>query len=117
MQQFAAQEIGERIQLARKERGLTQDELAAMSSFSKRSLQDYETGVTIPYRHLRELSQLLGRREEWFLYGDDAASPDARLDRLERLVSEIQETLKRILTLLGGHEDQPRAGQASPRER
>src|SRR3954471_19120300 len=70
MAQFEAAEIGARIRQARNERGLSQDELAAMASFSKRSLQDYEAGVTIPYRHLREFGRLLNKPEEWFLYGE-----------------------------------------------
>lgn len=91
MEQFAAREIGERIAQARKERGLTQEELAEMAPFSKRSLQDYETGATIPYRHLRDLSRLLRRPEEWFLYGEDAANAttEERLDRIEGRLEEI----------------------------
>jgi transcriptional regulator with XRE-family HTH domain len=93
VQQFAAEEIGARIQQARKERGLTQEELAEMASFSKRSLQDYETGVTIPYRHMAEISRLLGRSVEWFLYGDEAAETQAdlmaKVDRLEGLLEEL----------------------------
>lgn len=91
MQQFAAQEIGERIRLARKERGLTQEELASMASFSTRSLQDYEKGVTTPYRHLRELSRLLGRKEAWFLYGEEDEFEDPRVLRLlESLEAEVK---------------------------
>lgn len=92
MEQFAAKEIGDRIRLARRERGLTQEELAGMSSFSKRSLQDYEAGITTPYRHLREISRLLRRPEEWFLYGEEAGSVanDERLARIERDLAEIR---------------------------
>jgi transcriptional regulator with XRE-family HTH domain len=85
MQQFAAEEIGARIAEARKLRGLTQEELAEMASFSKRSLQDYETGVTIPYRHVRELSRLLRKPEEWFLYGDQENDEAPLAELLENL--------------------------------
>lgn len=64
MAQFEAREIGQRIAEARTIAGLTQEELAEMASFSKRSLQDYEAGVTIPYRHMREISRLLRRDVE-----------------------------------------------------
>ena len=93
MQRFEAQEIGERIKLARLERGLTQEELAEMSSFSKRSLQDYEGGLTIPYRHFRELSRLLNRPEEWFLYGGEAL---AAFDE-ERLRGIVREEIEAAL--------------------
>lgn len=97
MEQFAAREIGERIAQARKERGLTQEELAEMAPFSKRSLQDYEGGMTIPYRHLRDLSRLLKRPEEWFLYGEDAASAttEERLGHIEQRLAEILDRLDR----------------------
>lgn len=70
--QFEAREIGARIRQARDEQGMTQEELAALASFSKRSLQTYEAGQTIPYKHLREIGRLLGKPSEWFLYGDEA---------------------------------------------
>lgn len=70
MTQFEAKAIGGRIAMARDEAGLTQEELAEMASFSKRSLQDYEAGTTIPYRHMREISALLNREVPWFLHGE-----------------------------------------------
>ena len=57
---FTAREVGARIAAMRRERGFTQEELAALAPFSKRSLQDYEAGISLPYRHLRDLSSLLG---------------------------------------------------------
>lgn len=102
MQQFAAKEIGDRIRLARKERGLTQEDLAAMASFSKRSLQDYENGVTIPYRHFRQLGRLLNRKEEWFLYGvDQADGEDVVLERLDSLQAQVSELLRLVHGELG----------------
>lgn len=114
LQQFEAKEIGERIAQARLERGLTQEELAEMASFSKRSLQDYETGVTIPYRHLRELGRLLGKATEWFLYGK--GEEDLSDDRVERLIGSVAgiqaaiEALQReVAALRESPEDQLRA--------
>ena len=97
MAQFEAREIGARIQQARKERGLSQEELAEMASFSKRSLQDYETGETIPYRHFRELGRLLDKQPEWFLYGDRD-----RDDGADRDDAELRELVRdEVATLLG----------------
>jgi len=86
MEQFQAAEIGARIKQARLERGLTQDELASMTSFSKRSLQDYELGETIPYRHFAELGRLLRRPAEWFLHGDEAVNVEE--ERLREIIRE-----------------------------
>lgn len=103
MEQFAAAEIGERIAQARKVRGLTQEDLAAMASFSKRSLQDYESGKTIPYRHMRELGRLLGRAPEFFLYGEDPSGATQSVEAdpavLERLIR-----IERVLEVLAGED-------------
>lgn len=98
MQAFAAKEIGARIEQARKERGLTQEDLADMAAgFSKRSLQDYEAGVTIPYKHLRELSRLLRKPEEWFLYGNEEDGDAPTDDRLREIVREELQDVRQIL--------------------
>lgn len=122
MAQFEAKEIGQRIAEARTLAGLTQEDLAEMASFSKRSLQDYETGVTIPYRHMREISRLLGREVEWFLNGDPPADPHDHpgepgvmdvLERLEARLSTVEELLTELLRSRSGRS----AGSAGPKKR
>jgi transcriptional regulator with XRE-family HTH domain len=99
MQQFEAAEIGARIKQAQRERGLLQHELAAMASFSQRSLQDYQSGVTIPYKHLTELSRLLGKPVEWFLRGDEAVNVEE--ERLREIIrEEVAAALAPLLELL-----------------
>lgn len=113
MQQFAATEIGARIEQARKERGMTQEDLADLAAgFSKRSLQDYEAGVTIPYKHLHELSRLLKKPEEWFLYGDDEqeAADVPSDDRLREIVRDELKEVRDILERLEGRSGEERAG-------
>ena len=107
--QLEAKEIGARIALARKEAGLTQEQVSQMSTVSKRSLQNYEAGTTIPYRHMRELSAMFDRPVEWFLHGqlpeEDAvtlAEIVRRLESLEALVAKLPtaEHLRRGLETL-----------------
>src|SRR4029077_14407263 len=92
MSQFEAKEIGQRIAQARIVAGLTQEQVAELASFSKRSLQDYETGVTIPYRNMREISRLLGRPVEWLLHGDDDERQETAelISGLERRLAELE---------------------------
>lgn len=99
--QLEAEGIGQRIAYAREVAGLTQEQLADLAvGFSKRSLQDYEAGVTIPYKHLREIGRLLGRDPEWFLYGDkDELSAD-EISRLHEQVEGLRERLDEILRRL-----------------
>lgn len=101
MAEFAAKEIGARIAEARTLRGLTQENLAEMLSISTRSLQDYEAGVRIPYKHFRDLGRMLKKPEEWFLYGkaDEVEEPSeamaAQLDRIERALEALVTRLER----------------------
>lgn len=111
--QFEAKEIGERIAQARREAGLTQEQLAEIASFSKRSLQDYEAGTTIPYRHLRELSRLLKRDVDWFLHG---ASP-AGNDRIAELEGQLEAEVARLRQLGDGLEAELEHLQQTRRKR
>ena len=97
MSQLQAREIGARLKQKRMERGFTQEQLAAMASFSARSLQDYENGVTIPYKHFTELGRLLDTKPEWFLYGAEPSDQDDRISDLRGEVAEIREMLERVL--------------------
>lgn len=93
--QLEAKEIGERIAQARKEAGLTQEQLIQLATFSQRSLSDYERGAVIPYRQMREISKLLDRPVEWFLHGDDEDEPAVleRLDSIDGRLARIEAAL------------------------
>lgn len=106
MAQFEAKEIGARIAQARREAGLTQEQLAEMAPFSARSLQDYERGAVIPYRQMRDLARLLDRPVEWFLRGEKEDEPEllemlgavsAKLDALDRKLDGDRQALERRL--------------------
>ena len=101
MVQFNSHEIGARIKQARLEAGLTQNELAGMGTFSYRSLQGWETGERIPFKHFAELSQLLRKTSEWFLYGDEPDSTtegryEELLERLGQVEAQQQEILEAL---------------------
>jgi transcriptional regulator with XRE-family HTH domain len=102
--QLEAEAIGRRIAQARHESGLTQDDLAEMTSFSKRSLQDYEAGVTIPYRNFKEIAALLKRPVEWFLHGDREENRNGLLEEVAGSVTELTlsmaESLERLAETL-----------------
>jgi PAS domain S-box-containing protein len=59
--------VGRRIAQARKEAGLTQQELAEQVGVTRRSVQGYESGAVLPYRHLDRLAEVLDRSPEWLL--------------------------------------------------
>lgn len=89
MQEFAKREIGTRIALARKEHGaMTQEELADLLNVSKRSIQDYEAGLTIPWKHFKRLEDIFERPLSWFLHGTEDSGP-ATPDDVQSLRDEL----------------------------
>jgi transcriptional regulator with XRE-family HTH domain len=89
--------VGRRIARARYEAGwMTQKTLAELLCVCKRSVQAYEAGRTIPYRHLQRLGQIFERPSSWFLYGDgptdDGASVADRDDELVRFCARPKPT-------------------------
>ena len=115
MAQLEAKQIGARIKQARKEAGMTQEQVADVATFSVRSLQDYENGVTIPYKNIREISGLLDRPVQWFLRGreeeaEDVTEPagihlediEEKLDRLTAIVETMAERLEVVPGASGG---------------
>src|SRR4029077_19636448 len=95
-----------RIKQARLEAGMTQEQVGEVATFSKRSLQDYESGNTIPYKHLREIASLFKREVPWFLHGEseeqvsELASISVRLLSLEAQVREALRLTNETLQLL-----------------
>lgn len=102
MQQFANREIGERVARARRESGgMTQEQLAELLNVSKRSVQDYEAGVTVPWKHMQTLSQTFKRSIEWFLHGEESGDGEtesmvlAEVRRIHDRLDEIEKHLSR----------------------
>lgn len=90
MSQLAKKDIGGRIALARNEKGLTQEQLSDLSSFSVRALQTWEAGQVVPYRQMQEISRLLARPVDWFLHGEQPASEESSVElRLEELAEAV----------------------------
>lgn len=102
---FEPDAIGTRIAQARREAGLTQEELADLVGVSTRSLQSYEAGNVVPYKHIRKLAKVLKRQVEWFLHGDVEPDPEharlreeleAEVARFRKLGDQIEAELKRL---------------------
>lgn len=92
MREFAAREIGQRIAQARLEAGgMTQEDLAEALNVSKRSLQAYEAGTTIPWKHFKRLEQIFDRRLDWFIRGEEPARAQQGVDdALVELSEQVQ---------------------------
>lgn len=97
-----AKEIGSRIVQGRQEAGgMTQPELGELCGVTVRSIQAWESGEVIPFRHLRKLESALGKPAAWFLHGEEAvvgvdASTRMILDRLDSLELAIKALARTI---------------------
>ena len=83
--------IGRRIAQARKEAGgISQQELADVLGVTKRAVQAYEDGTTIPWRHFPRMQELLGKSLSWFLEGRETAPAPA----MAEVLCEIRDVLR-----------------------
>lgn len=97
MQQFAAREIGQRIAQARRESGgMTQPDLAEALNISTRSLQDYEAGVTIPWKHFQMLSSIFDRPLAWFIHGEEPETQATGIPSDPRELAALEDLATRI---------------------
>ena len=91
-----AVEVGRRIVQARKELGLTQEELAELAGVSQRSMQAYETGEVIPYRKMREIAGVVQRSTSWILHGEEGETPEDRIDALEEQIAGLTKAIRAL---------------------
>ena len=89
-------EIGRRIIEARRELGMSQQELADLVHVSVRSMQAYESGEVVPYRKLSDLASVLDKSAAWILHGNKASDPVGETMALR----EIADKLDRIAVAL-----------------
>jgi transcriptional regulator with XRE-family HTH domain len=115
------QGIGARIAAARREAGLTQRELADRLGVTTRSIQNYESGSIIPYKHLRRIEMQAHKSVGWILSGEgrdeDVTASLARLEQaLERhhaLLREHLATIQRQTELLRKQRERRARSRAS----
>jgi len=64
--------IGQRIRIARKNKGLTQEQLADNAKISKKSLENYEKDLTDPTgKIILDIAKLCDYNPNWLLTGQD----------------------------------------------
>jgi len=113
-----ARAIGERIAEARRQRGLTQEDLRRRTGNSKTAVSNWERGVSAPtIQNLRELCQALAVAPQELLLmngrsmaTESASHTDAK-DLLERLTAvrrQAERAFPDLLTALKAAEDEAR---------
>lgn len=109
--------IAKRIKQARKEAGLTQQQVADLLGVIQRTYQNYEsqTAPRIPWDRLNDIARVTSVKVEWLLHGDspdlmgtlNGNGPSAQLDRIE---AKLDDLLKRSDE--AGRDEADRAVQA-----
>ena len=96
------EEVGKRIEQARKENGMNQQEVADYLGMSVRSIHAYEAGEVIPYRNMKRIEQLFNRPVAWFLHGQEGieAPVDDRFDQIFDRLGKLERQNAEILKLL-----------------
>ena len=89
--------IGSRIRQARKERNLTQADLADLLGITTRSVQNYESGAIVPYRHLSAIETLTRKRPGWLLRADEDAGA------LGDTIADLRRTMEQHQAVLQDH--------------
>lgn len=68
------EEIGKKIKILRKTRGLTQEQLAEKLNVKRATISNYEIGRRMPHiKELEDISEALGVNLEYFGFGGSAA--------------------------------------------
>jgi len=92
------QTVGQRLVAARKEMGMKQIEVAELIHVSERTMHAYESDEVVPFRKLKELSELLRRPMSWILHGDKAEQTPGdigpQLNEILGVLREIRDNLK-----------------------
>jgi transcriptional regulator with XRE-family HTH domain len=79
---------------------MTQKTLAELLCVCKRSVQAYEAGRTIPYRHLHRLADIFERPASWFLYGEEPADDSSTVAGRDNEIIERLDAQTHVLRAL-----------------
>jgi hypothetical protein len=79
---------------------MTQKTLAELLCVCLRSVQAYEAGRTIPYRHLHRLAEIFEKPSSWFLDGERATEEDAsQVDHEAQIVKRLEDQTRVLKAL------------------
>lgn len=95
LMELEPEKIRARLRQARKEAGLSQQQLADLLNVHKRTVENYEN-VRVPWDHLNEYGRFTNRPVEWFLYGQEALPPEGELAALTETVETLEQDLTAI---------------------
>ena len=97
MDDYLQAEICARIREARIGAGMTLEEMADALGIGQRAYWNYEHS-RVPFRRLRDIAELTGRSQGWFLHGDlPAATDPSGLDAIRDGVRALEQSMEDVL--------------------
>ena len=100
MDAYLQREICQRIRKARKEAGLTQEDMANLLSVTTRAYQNYEK-ERVPFRSLAKIAALTNVSQEWLLRGDvPEATPSSLLTDVASGIVQLERSSEDVLRVL-----------------
>jgi transcriptional regulator with XRE-family HTH domain len=100
--------IGQRVASARRRAGMTQRELADALGVTTRSIQHYEAGAVIPYKHMRRLELLTRTRPGWILAETDESRESVALEHVWEVLERHRQLMIRHLEEMQRHTERLR---------
>lgn len=93
-------EIGKKLQIAREEAGLSQEQLASLLGCAQSTLSNYEKGKRRIYlTQLEQIAELLSKSIEYFLESSTQSEASSTINRLSSAIDEEPELLQIINSL------------------
>ena len=111
------QQIGRRVADARRAAGLTQRELADALGVTTRSVQHYESGTVVPFKHMRRLERVTMTRPGWILGDTDSPELQDSLDGLQAAIRRHQSLMADHLEEMRRHTERLRALRQTSEQR
>ena len=91
--------LGERIALARKQAGLSQEQLGEQLGVSRQAVSKWESGQTNPdVAYIAELCRLFGVSSDWLLLGREERQAGQQAPRISE--AELQRTADRVYRMI-----------------
>ena len=78
--------LGERLRCRRREKGWTQEQLAALAGTNQAVIQKIENGRSLRPRRINEIAAALDVSPSWLMFGDVPKAPEAGLDAEARSI-------------------------------
>ncbi|MBO8159149.1 MAG: helix-turn-helix transcriptional regulator [Thermosyntropha sp.] len=113
MKDMGFKEIGKKLQMAREEAGLSQEQLASMLGCAQSTLSNYEKGKRRLYlNQLEQIAAVLGKPIEYFLESSTPAENNSK-EEIKKNIDSALDDEPELLQIINALYDLPREKRRS----